>query len=143
MRESTYTASIGRLLPPSVYALKLSLPYTAGVADSWYSGCGGDLWIEWKYLKELPKREIDLIGNKDPIITRLQQKWLRERHAEGREVGVIVGCPGGGVVYPDLDWMEILPRAEFDSRVWTKRQISEWIVRRVGDNTSDNTSNFL
>ncbi len=131
MRESTYTASVGRLLPPSVYALKLSLPYTAGVPDSWYSGRGGDLWVEWKYLKTPPMREIDLIGNKTPIISHLQQRWLLQRHEEGRPIDVIVGCPGGGVVYPDLDWQEILPRSAFDARIWTKRAIADWIAYRV------------
>lgn len=130
MRESTYTASVGRLLPPSVYALKLSLPYTAGVPDSWYSGRGGDLWIEWKYLPRIPS-EVDLIGNKNPIITRLQQKWLQDRYDEGRQVGVIVGTPGGAVVLPDLDWQGIYSRAEFESRLWTKRQVSDWITHRV------------
>src|SRR5688572_5939290 len=67
MRESTYTASIGKLLPPTVYKLKLCLPYTAGVADSWYSGTAGDLWIEWKYLKSIP-RVVDLVGGKHPLV---------------------------------------------------------------------------
>lgn len=130
MRESTYTASVGRLLPPSVYALKLSLPYTAGVPDSWYSGREGDLWIEWKYLKSIP-RELDLIGNKNPIITQLQQKWLRDRYDEGRQVGVVVGTEKGAVVYPDLDWEVPMCRQEFESRLWTKRQVAAWITYRV------------
>src|SRR6185436_18082898 len=95
MRESNYTESITRQLPANVYALKLSLPYTAGVADSWYSGRAGDLWVEWKYLKSIP-RVIDLTGAKNPIITRLQQHWLRSRHEEGRRVAVIVGSREGG-----------------------------------------------
>lgn len=116
-----------------MYALKLSLPYTAGVPDSWYSGRGGDLWVEYKYFDpdKLPKREIDLIGTKNPIITALQQKWLRDRYAEGRPVAVIVGVGRHGVVYPDLDWQEILPRPEFDARLWGKHQIAAWIAARV------------
>lgn len=130
MRESTFTSKVKDLLPPEVYALKLSLPYTAGVPDAWYSGCGGDLWVEYKYLKRIP-REVDLIGGKDPIITRLQQAWLAKRFGENRQVGVIVGCEGGGVVYPDLDWQELLPKAEFESRIWPRSQLAAWIVRRT------------
>lgn len=130
MRESTFTSKVKDLLPPEVYALKLNLPYTAGVADCWYSGCGGDLWVEHKYLKAVP-REVDLIGGKTPIITRLQQSWLAKRFEEGRQVGVIVGCAGGGVVYPDLDWQEILTKAEFESRIWPRSQLAAWIVRRT------------
>lgn len=130
MRESTYTAAVRRLLPPSVYALKLSLPYTAGVPDSWYSGRGGDLWVEYKYLKHIP-REVDLVGNKNPIISRLQQQWLTARASEGRSVAVIVGCDGGGVVLPDLDWQELLSKQEFLARIWTRQQIADWITARV------------
>lgn len=130
MKESAYTTAIGRLLPPEVYALKLSLPYTAGVPDSWYSGRGGDLWVEYKYLKHIP-REVDLIGGKDPILTRLQQRWLFNRHGEGRHVGVIVGCKEGGVVLPDLDWMEPLSKADFQQRIWSRRQVADWIVGHV------------
>lgn len=113
-----------------MYALKLSLPYTAGVPDNWYSGRGGDLWVEYKYLKSIP-REVDLVGNKTPVITLLQQKWLRDRFGEGRQVAVIVGCPGGGVVFPNLDWQDLLPRDEFVSRIWTHQQVADWIVRRT------------
>ena len=130
MRESTYTAAIHKLLPPEVYALKLSLPYTAGVPDAWYSGRGGDLWVEYKYLKSIP-REVDLVGNKKPIISMLQQAWLRDRYYQGRSVAVIVGCQGGGVVLPDLDWVELIARPEFEARVWPREQIASWIVGRV------------
>jgi hypothetical protein len=113
-----------------VYALKLALPYTAGVPDAWYSGCGGDLWVEYKYLSRIP-REVDLIGGKDPTITLLQQHWLQQRYEEGRQIGVIVGCRGGGVVLPDLDWKELYPRSEFTSRIWSKQEVANWITARV------------
>lgn len=133
MRESTFTSAIRKLLPPepTLYALKLNLPYTAGVPDAWYSGRGGDLWVEYKYLKHIP-REIDLVGGRSPTITLLQQGWLTARFNQGRSVGVIVGCEGGGVVFPDLDWKELVPKDEFMHRIWSRRQIADWIMHRVG-----------
>lgn len=127
MRESQYTAAVAKLLPPEVYALKLSLPYTAGVPDSWYSGRGGDLWVEWKYLKSVP-RKVNLVDGKKPILSALQQLWLRERHAEGRNVAVIVGTPDGAVIYPGEAWREELTREQFYERLVTRREAAAWIA---------------
>lgn len=129
MRESQYTSSVSGLLPEDVYALKLSLPYTAGVPDSYYSGIGGDNWIEWKYLKSVP-RTVDLVSGNKPIITKLQQQWLERRHDEGRNVGVIVGSPNGGVIYPGLSWQQVLTREEFLSRCVSKKEQALWIASR-------------
>lgn len=103
--ENTFIASVHRHLPEDLYRLKTHNQYNAGIADVWYSG-ERDWWIEYKFLV-LPKRDstvIDLIGGKDPSISALQQKWLKDRHAEGRNVGVIVGCKEGGVWFPGLSW---------------------------------------
>jgi len=130
MRESTFTTSIGKLLPPTVYKLKLMLPYTAGVADSWYSGPAGDVWVEWKYLKSIP-RVVDLVGGQHPIVTRLQQHWLRGRHAEGRRVAVIVGCREGAVILPGIEWMTPMSRDEFRRRVVSRRDAAQWIASQT------------
>lgn len=130
MRESIYTASIGKLLPPSVYKLKLCLPYTAGVADSWYSGAAGDLWVEWKYLKSIP-HVVDLVGGKHPMVSKLQQHWLRGRHAEGRRVAVIVGCREGAVILPGLQWTTGMSRDDFRRRLVSRRDVANWIANQT------------
>lgn len=118
MREAQYTASIKKLLPPTVYALKLSLPYTAGVADSWYSGPARDLWVEWKYLQTVPPT-VDC----RKLCTSLQQAWLRDRHREGRNVAVIVGAKIGAVWFHGLDWENPLARDEFVRLAQSKRDL--------------------
>lgn len=112
MREAQYTAAVKKLLDKDVYALKLNCRYTAGVPDSYYSGRAADLWVEWKYLQHIPPR-LDLIGGKNPIITKLQQAWLSGRHEEGRNVVVIVGSPEGGVVFHGLSWIDSISRSGF------------------------------
>lgn len=135
MRESQFTAAVGKFLPDYVYKLKLNLRYTAGVPDSWYSGNAGDLWVEYKYFPWLP-RIIDLIGGATPSITKLQQSWLRARHAEGRSVAVIVGCKEGGVVYPDLNWEGVLQIEKFRDRMISKREIAAWITGKTTNRTT-------
>lgn len=103
--ETTFIASVHKHLPEGLYRLKNHNPYNGGIADVWYSG-ERDLWVEYKFLV-LPKRDttvIDLVGGKEPSISRLQQEWLKSRHAEGRNVGVIVGCKEGGVWFPGVSW---------------------------------------
>lgn len=104
--ENRFIASIHRLLPSGVYAMKNHNPYNAGIADCWYSTVGGDLWVEYKYL-ELPKRPdtlVDLCSGKNPPITRLQQEWLKARDQEGRSVCVVIGTADGGIWLPGVSW---------------------------------------
>lgn len=112
MIESQFTAAIKRKLHKDVYALKVSLRFAKDVADNWYSGKGGDLWVEWKYLKSTPKRF------HTPKLSPGQRIWLNARYDEGRNVAVMVGCPDGGIIYQHKSWNEglstehLVPRAE-------------------------------
>ena len=128
--EAQYTAAVGKLIPPSVYALKLSLPYTAGVADSWYSGPARDLWVEWKYLQTIPP-SVDCNG----LLTKLQAAWLRDRHHEGRSVAVIVASRSGGVMFPGLSWQIPVTRADFLAKAQTKRDLANHLTFIVSDLT--------
>lgn len=130
MRESQYIDKIRRTLPAMVYALKLNLPYSSGIADCWYSGTQSDLWVEYKYYDRLPK-SINLNSGKKPKLSRLQKEWLRARYEEGRNVVVIVGSPLGGVVLLDLEWEQPIARDEYYKRVMSTEQLAEFIASRV------------
>jgi hypothetical protein len=134
MREAQFTNSVGKLLPVNIYRLKLNCPYTGGVPDAWYSGTAGDLWVEYKYFsaEQLPKKVIDLVNGKDPILSKLQQSWLRNRHSEGRNVAVVVGFDKKhGLVLPGVTWDQPITRDEFLSRMIHKRDIAQWITQQV------------
>lgn len=115
---------------------KMSNPYRAGGADDWYSGKGKgskDLWIEWKYV-DLPVRDetvIDLVSGKKPPITHLQQLWLADRYAEGRNVWVGVGSAKGGILLKDLDWLKPLSAGQFRARLQSRRELADHIVHFV------------
>lgn len=115
--ESTFITSIHRRLPVDLYRIKNNNTYNAGQADVWYSGPGGDPWIEYKFIT-VPVRDgtvIDLVGGKAPELSHLQQDWLRSRHVEGRTVGVIVGSKDGGVWFPGTSWDQTYTAADFRS----------------------------
>lgn len=130
--ETTFYTSVHRHLPPpeQLHREKMANPYRGGTADHWYSG-KHDLWIEWKFIV-LPKRPstvIDLCSGKKPALSALQQDWLRRRHAEGRNVWVVVGCKTGGRVYTDYDWEKPLSCEDFVSTMNTRAELAHRIQR--------------
>ena len=128
--ENTFIASVHKHLAPTVYSMKNHNEYNGGIADVWYDGPTGDLWVEYKFV-EVPKRDdtmIDLVGGKEPIISKLQQKWLHDRHRHGRNVAVVVGCKDGGV---PCDWPVPISAAVFRYLVVSRRQIAQSINERT------------
>lgn len=125
--ENTFIASIHRLLPVDVYRQKNHNPYNSGIPDCWYSGVEGDLWVEYKFI-ELPKRDTSPV----PVnLSELQKHWIRHRHTEGRNVGVIVGCKAGGVWFPGMSWDESTTKAEFEDQLLERLALSEIIYRNT------------
>lgn len=127
--ETNFIKSVHRLLPPVVYALKNHNEYVGGVADVWYDGLREDLWVEYKFVV-VPKRDdtyIDLVGGKEPVLSKLQQQWLRDRHNNGRNVAVIVGCKDGGVWLEDREWEDPISTAEFRRNIRTRAVIAKLI----------------
>lgn len=124
--ENTFIASVHRHLPCGLYSMKNHNQYNGGIADVWYSGGKADLWVEYKFIV-VPKRSdtvIDLLDGKNPPISPLQQQWLRGRHAEGRSVGVIVGCKEGGVWFPGVSWDCVYPASVFRAQLLGRKELA-------------------
>ena len=128
--ENRFIQSIHRILPANVYRMKNHNTYNSGIADCWYSGLNGDLWVEYKFLSLLkrPLTIVDLVGGNKPVLSALQQNWLSSRSEEGRRVGVIIGTTLGGVWFPGTDWMTPLTTAELRSRIVPKQGIAALIA---------------
>lgn len=122
--ETTFYAGVNKHLPRHIYRVKMNNPYVGGIPDCWYSGNSGDLWIEYKWIPRVPQR-----GVVSPLklLSPLQAKWLTERHAEGRSVGVIVGCPTGGVILHGITWQQELPAKQFNALVVSRLDLAQWI----------------
>ena len=120
MDERGYIRSIHRHLPvEEVYRWKINDRLAKGVADSYYSGNGGDLWAEYKYLKSTPKRQFTA------ALTPLQLRWLCQRAEEGRHVRVIVGCPAGSQILTPHQCKEPIRTIEN----WiSAKEVAQWIL---------------
>jgi hypothetical protein len=130
MTEHTYIRSIHRLLhirAPEIYVWKINDNYQGGVADAYYSS-KRDMWIEYKYMKALPKRPNTPL---DLGLSALQQDWLADRHNQGRRIAVIIGSPNCNIVLPALEWRRTITCADFLSSSVDKRAVVDYIVNSV------------
>ena len=129
--ENTFIGSVHKHLPPELYRMKNHNQYNGGIADCWYSGLEGDLWVEYKFIK-IPARDdtvINLVTGKNPEISYLQQEWLRARYAEGRNVGVIIGSKEGGAWCPGLSWETPFTAGQYRRALKNRRELAELIVQ--------------
>ena len=143
--ESSFIASINRLLPLKkrressrarekhppcrhIHYEKMNNPYSSGTADGWYSGAAGDLWIEYKFLPRIPQR---VSVKPRELLSDLQVEWLNERHGEGRNVAVIIGCPDGGVLLREREWEKELCSQAFQTLIRSRSTLAEWILEQT------------
>lgn len=122
--ETTFIKSVHRHLPKGLYAIKNHNIYNSGQPDCWYSGNAADLWIEYKFIV-IPKRPNTLITFE---LSELQKNWLRSRHAEGRSVGVIVGCKEGGVFLAGESWGSEITADYFRKIVQSRSALADAIA---------------
>lgn len=129
--ENSFISGVHKHLPSIkvIHREKMNNPYRGGTADWWYSGKTNDLWIEYKFLPCMPQRGI--ITPERLGLTALQLDWLKGRYEEGRNVGVIVGCPKGGVIMRDLTWDAEWTIDSFNQRVVERKALAEWIVQQT------------
>lgn len=124
--ESVFISSVHKHLPKVLHKEKTNNPYRGGIADCWYSGAKGDLWVEYKYLPSVPK--IGDITWQRLGISSLQYDWLSERSEEGRNVAVVVGTPEGGVIYKHREWAITHSCVEFKQKLILRPHIANFIV---------------
>lgn len=99
--ENRFIKRVHDRLPKAIYHEKMHNVYRGGTPDVWYSGKRGDLWVEYKWAKNLKK---------PPALSELQKKWLRSRHAEGRPVAVVLAHPHGAAIYQwPHEWVDGKP----------------------------------
>lgn len=122
--ENTFIGSVHKHLPVELYRMKNHNVYNGGIADVWYSGSKCDYWIEYKFIKT-PARDATVI---DPGLSELQKDWLRNRHAEGRNVGVLVGSKDGGVFFPGVSWDQDFNAAFFRNALHTRKELAQLIT---------------
>ena len=130
--ETNFSNALRAALPEGVYSMKNNNDYTSGVPDVWFSGTKGDLWVEFKFVSKLPQK-VPLRPYE--LLTSLQEKWLRERYEEGRNVAVIIGCKRDrhleGFLLRDLAWEKDIQPNEFNALILSKSELVAFITEQV------------
>ena len=130
--ETLFSNAIRKALPSEVYSMKNNNEYIAGVPDLWFSGVGGDLWAELKFVPKLP---VKVPLRPSELLSALQTKWLNERYAEGRNVAMIIGCKRGreyeGIILRDMTWEYDIPPQNFNALIISKSELVAFIEEQV------------
>ena len=125
--ENTFIKSVHKHI--HCYAEKMCNPFTSGTPDVWYSGDKGDLWVEYKFIPKIPSLKRTKVV---PTLSPRQLLWLRQQHANGRNVAVIVGCKEGAVIFKDLEWEGGISSVDFRTRLITRAQTAQWLDEKCG-----------
>lgn len=95
----------------------------------WYSGCAGDLWVEYKYIRKLPVHTAVRIYD---LLSAQQMRWLNDRFAEGRHVAVVLGSPLGAWIFEDNAWQTLdVTRQQIVARRLDQKAVADYIRRKT------------
>lgn len=136
MIETRQFSALRKEIAGRSYYWKTHDSFTGGIPDVFMSGAARDLWCEGKRYAKLPP-VVDL--TKTDVTSVLQQNWLKARHAEGRNVSMLVFTDKQGcLLLHGLEWMTPIPRDEFLARAKTRREIADELVKFVGSAKEQN-----
>jgi hypothetical protein len=120
------------MLPSDTFHWKINDNFAGGVPDLFIEGPETDLWVEVKYLKNIPKRPSTVIDltNHSKYLSKLQQQWLKRRYARRGDCGVLLGMHGGVVWFPGISWENPVSTAEIlERRTTSKAIIGEFLLK--------------
>ena len=123
MQERHFINKVHKKLPPSIYKWKINDAYHGGVPDCFYSGNSGLCFVEYKYKKELPKRDGTSINFN---LTPQQCAWLNGRKDEGVPCFVALGIGNLVLVTQDFDNVNNITKSQFMREAMN---ISEFVAK--------------
>ena len=144
MNETSYRKSLERHTVPHLSDYwKIHDSFKNGVPDALLEGAHRDLWVEYKYIKTLPKRDTTMIDltNPNKYLSLHQQKWLERRYHLRQDTLVLVGAPVGSVLFWDLSWKRPISTASFRQQAVSTKDAARWIVNAVNENDTRQPNN--
>lgn len=142
LNEHSFVKSIHRLLPKEIYRWKINDKFTGGVPDAYYEGPKGSLWIEYKFIKSLPKRKTTILRLG---LSLLQVDWLNRAVDNNVNAWVVVGSNNGCLVLRNKHWTNTIHTNYYDLYSVTNRQLvtlisSNTLLHQDQDNDTDESS---
>lgn len=128
LNEHSFIRSIHNYLDPNVYKWKIHDTFTGGVPDAFYSGPAGSLFVEYKYIKQLPKKNITMLKHS---LSKLQEAWL-ERVYPATPVALILGVEDTALIILD-DFSFGISKMHYIDACISRRDVAEWIFNLTHD----------
>lgn len=125
MNEHGFIKSIHRYLHPDVHSWKIHDTYTGGVPDAMYSGPAGVLFVEYKYLKTLPKRNTTILKTS---LSPLQIQWLN-RMAISAHALLIIGAGNKNAIVLGSDFSQKISKIHFLKNAVSRQEVADYIYR--------------
>lgn len=125
MNEHSFAKKIVSKCRPRVgISWKINDNYAGGIPDSLFIGPENALWIEFKWLGKLPKRESTIVK---PQLSKLQLSWMRRLQENNQLSLAVIGMPKVCIVFTSIETMEngILNK---DIQTMTHNELVELIV---------------
>ena len=134
MNEHSFVKSIHRYLHPDVHKWKIHDTFTGGVPDAMYCGSKSLLFVEYKYVKELPKRDTTFLPHS---LSPLQAQWL-ERINGPSTAALIIGVNDTAIIIPS-DFSTNISRMRFQEEGVSRKDVAAWIyeVTVLGRNPNE------
>jgi hypothetical protein len=126
MNEHGFVKSIHNKLSSEVHKWKIHDTYAGGVPDAFYSGPLGVLFIEYKYIKALPKRDNTILRH---TLSKLQIEWLN-KVKQGAKVAVVIGVEDTAMIITDNFDADITRQQYLESCV-ARHDVSQWIYEQT------------
>lgn len=134
MKESQLIAAINRpLVGVYTHSNTGASMSTNGLPDRYYDGIAGDLWVEYKMLRHMPRSGI-VVGE----YSALQLHWMKRRFVNSGNVPNVVGIVGlpnktAVIQRTPSEWEEgshvDLARPRKEVSIWIQEVCSDWSAR--------------
>lgn len=126
MDEHGFIRYLHSKLDPDVFHWKIHDQFAGGVPDAFYTA-KRPLWVEYKYIKTLPKRPST---NLSTCLTVNQQLWLDRLQKANQPCALIIGSGQRAVILVNGQWNTDITRHQFDAQSVTRLEVVAWINKQ-------------
>lgn len=124
MTEHGFIRAVHKYLPLDIFRWKIHDTFAGGVPDAFYAGPASTLFVEYKYVKTLPKRDASLLRTS---LSPQQKQWLNTLADFHQPVALIIGCEQLALVMLNKTWNTEPSRTQFLSQAVTFSEVAKWI----------------
>lgn len=124
MNEHGFIKAIHNKVHPDVHKWKIHDTFTGGVPDVMYSGPAGVLFVEYKYIKQLPVKDTTLIRHS---LSPQQNQWL-ERMNVSATSALIIGV-GATAIIIQKDFMQNISKMKYTAGNCSRQSVADWIYK--------------